>query len=285
LYCNGTLGAAYATRTINDPWVIWHIEAAYNTILDRWQIFWDEYNPYSSPDGYADMRTKYIWWDGTAVNSTLVCPCAGGSCTPPGCSDDSVSPDPVVLEVGEGEFYEYPPDYGVSPGSPGDGVLADAEGCRGLLVSFDSGIYNNSHRFLVSYYGAFWFVSENGVLCEIHGGTDFSIPVTGVSNVGMCSYQEVGICTEDGSWDQRLSHRRFTDLFASCQGGDSATCDHSPPPGGDPAYQEYPVTPMGCDSEPVAMGVNAEVAVVVYTEDTGTCGNRWGDLFITVIDN
>lgn len=100
LYCSGTVGTAYAIRSVGDPWVIWHIEAAYNTHLDRWQIFWDEFNG-DIFENYADLRTKYLWWNGIHSTSTLVCPCLSGICTPPGCSGRAASEN--VIEYAPGE--------------------------------------------------------------------------------------------------------------------------------------------------------------------------------------
>jgi hypothetical protein len=273
LYCNGAIGSAYPLRSVGEPWVIWHIESAYDTYLDRWQIFWDEFNN-NDFENYADMRTKHLWWDGSHSASVVVCNCVGGTPCDPGCSERNDTEDHLELHFDESEDYDYPPGVGM----PSENVIrSETEGCKRFFVSFDSSEYNGSHRFLLSLYPSrFWFVSEDGEVCDTDNLADLSIPLTGICNDDACSYQEIGIC--DGSlYDRRLSHRRFTDLFGWCSSDDDDDCD-------DLDFPEYPVTPYGPRSEPLAMATNDEVSLVVYLEDVAPY-DFWGTLFMTVIDN
>jgi hypothetical protein len=277
LACGGTVGTAYAIRSVGDPWYIWHIEAAFNTNLDHWRIFWDERN---DSTGYTDMRTKYLQWNGYHSTSTFLVNCAAGGLSS---SEERETLNEVyaavdVLAPSECEYDDYPPEYGAGVGD--GGLRYPAEGCKRFFVSFDPSAANVSHRYLLSYYNdrTFLFIAEDGTIAEQIGyAGNFSIPLTGVCNVSLCSYQEIGKCVV-GPDSSSLSHRRFTYNYDPCAGGDDPQCD-------DPTFEEYPVTPLVPHPYPLAIAASEDASVVLYFENLPPYGDSWGDLFATVIDN
>jgi len=119
------------------------------------------------------------------------------------------------------------------------------------------------------------FISTNVSIAQSEMA-DFVRPVTGVCNINSCSYQEIEIRISTGDY-LALSHRRFTDYYNYCSGGDHPFCDSV-------NFDEYPITPiLSYPSIPMALGVGGDVALAAYIERNS--GTEIYDLYLSVVDN
>ncbi len=276
LSCSGGVGSTRVLRSVGLPYFIWHVEASFNNHLNRWRIFWDEKNG-SNPA--TNMRTKYLNWWGSHSDSAYLLSCASyisstadptGPAGREGGREERLavssprSPSIGALTIAMDSAQLTPTAHAVAATPPTDNPSAGyaAEGCKRFFASYDGSASNGSHRHLISLYAdQVLLINEAGAIVNSRAG-EHGIPLTGTCNYGRCSYQE--IAKYDSTWNRRLSHKRFTDYFNNCDGGEVA------------------ITPTITAPYPMAMASGGGATVVLYEELRSSTNNQ---LNITVIDD